>query len=592
MWLFEPVRNQKGFLRSKNQVPADRIGLWVAAIITVLGVALRFWRLSNLGLSHFDEGTYAISGLWAVTPFHSAVFYPRASFFSPPLYVILVGISYRLSGVASDTAAILVNVLVGGLTIALAGWIAREWLGTSAGVAAAALTAFSDYQIILSRTALTDVAFGCMFLLSLGCITKTFQTKRLGWAIASGIAVGAAWNTKYHGWLSLVIALLAILVGAVTGIRDRPLVKQLLRFWLVMCVIAVLCYLPWVIHVQGLPGGYAALMKYQRSFLRANWPLNLWRQAQQQWYMDGWLSRLSPALAFLFALFAGEKRTVQWKKLIALAIPLLASGFIIGGIGTIAVTAILGLRRIFRRGTIFDRILLASLAVWLLFTPIYRPYGRLALPLILCLSLAAVASFATFLPQGTGGPEMAGAWAVRPRWHPALAGCAGLATLLLIFVPFHPAPRTWMATDGTRLATTKMIDLLPKDGVVLVHGAPEVVFYLGRLGRRAVPIDFPIDDPRVAHNFEDRSRAYFLVTSIYSERQPRSRVSLGRMKDQLQLLGKFSMEPSDIRLLDDFTPEDAWQYREQPREDYDLRVYRIKAIPGEMKTGGNTHEQQ
>ena len=49
-------------------IPASFARLWVVAALTLVGGMLRLWSLGRLGLVHFDEGIYALAGLWVFSP--------------------------------------------------------------------------------------------------------------------------------------------------------------------------------------------------------------------------------------------------------------------------------------------------------------------------------------------------------------------------------------------------------------------------------------------------------------------------------------------------------------------------------------------
>ena len=57
--------------------------------LILVGATLRLWRVSELGLVHFDEGVYAISGLWETAPSEETRIYPKQILFSPPLFFSL-----------------------------------------------------------------------------------------------------------------------------------------------------------------------------------------------------------------------------------------------------------------------------------------------------------------------------------------------------------------------------------------------------------------------------------------------------------------------------------------------------------------------
>jgi 4-amino-4-deoxy-L-arabinose transferase-like glycosyltransferase len=65
--------------------------------------------------------------------------------------------------------------------------------------------ALSDFLVLYSRTALTDVLFVTLFVTALAAFTLAETRKSTWWAVLAGAATGLAWNTKYHGWLAAAI---------------------------------------------------------------------------------------------------------------------------------------------------------------------------------------------------------------------------------------------------------------------------------------------------------------------------------------------------------------------------------------------------
>ena len=134
-----------------SPTPISRCEFGVLLLICLLGFGFRAWDVSSVGIDHFDEGVYALSGLSLIEPEWDLYF--KQTEFSPPLFFTLVGLSYRMAGQPSGEAAIAVNVVLGALTIPLLWWVGRIWFGAPAGIFAAALLAFSEYHITLSRAA-------------------------------------------------------------------------------------------------------------------------------------------------------------------------------------------------------------------------------------------------------------------------------------------------------------------------------------------------------------------------------------------------------------------------------------------------------
>jgi 4-amino-4-deoxy-L-arabinose transferase-like glycosyltransferase len=550
----DSIRNDTSRIAARNWL--------LLGLLLALGATCRWWGYSSLGLTHFDEGPYAISGMWPWAPPEIRL-YPKQVLYSPPLYFLLVSFSYWIYGAPADTPAIVVNLVFGTATIFLVWWIVRRWLGDDAALAGASLVAFSDYFVTNARVALTDTVFGFLFLLSLGLVAHASEKRSLVWSFVAGIAVGLAWNTKYHGWLPLLTALL---VPAMAYVKlESPRFKQLLICWLIMCAVAVACYLPWAFYIQAQPGGYLALSKYQRTFLSIQWLPNLWRQIRMQIYLDGWLTRVAPAGAALFALLLHPER---WKghrwAIVALVTSLLAAGLFVGGVTVTAVAAIVSLPVLFRRAPY----LLAGLVLLFLMTPLYHPYARLCLPLLLCASAAAGTAIARLASASLWWHRLSGA---------RIAVAIGLSVAVILFSAIWVIPKktvnTWMATDSGRRAVETMSQRLPTDSIVFVHGAPEIAFYFQTHGIKTIPIDSPIDRPENTRYFRQGLLRHFLVTSIYSRWEPKSRELLQSLDGSLPLKGAYPLQPSDVRLLDDFDPSGAYAFRSHPTSAYTLQLY-------------------
>ncbi len=560
---------------------------FLLGVIILAGITLRVWRLSELGLVHFDEGVYAISGLWTTTPINELQLYTKQILFSPPLFFSLVGFSYWILGEASDKAAVLVNVVTGVATIGILWWFTRRWFGREAGTAAAVIVALSNFHIAYSRMVLTDIAFGFFFLLSLALIAEAMERVSLRWSIVSGIVIGVAWNTKYHGWLLLIVALMVMMIITVIDRNKRIFWKRLLMCWIVMSGVAVVCYLPWAMYIQSHPGGYLSLMKYQRTFLDPHWLNNLWRQTQSQLYMDGWLSRLSPSIAFLLALAVRDKQKRPGLNMVLpLVIILLCSGLLFSGVGTAMCLSVLAILLLIKRSSYGCWLILVSLGLFFLLTPLYDPYPRLLMPWLLVLYICSGVGIERTLTYSRKDMTECEAPVKRRLTLALLIAVSVILGLLVTLIDFRSTPRTWMATDSVRNTATKIVDKVPRNSVIFVHGAPEVAFYLDNLGLRTIPIDYPIDHPEVTSRYTMRDEELYLITGIYGERKdPLSRASLKRLLREgcIHPIGNFAIKPNDVRLLNDFSPKKAYQYRLKPWPCYDLHLYKVRRLPKEQE---------
>ena len=97
---------------------ADRVVLkqyiLLSAGATAVAALIRFWSLSDLGLTHFDEGSYVMAGKWLATLGKQGWIYQAGH--SPGLFSTFVGIFFWLFGI-SASSAIAVSALSGSLTV-------------------------------------------------------------------------------------------------------------------------------------------------------------------------------------------------------------------------------------------------------------------------------------------------------------------------------------------------------------------------------------------------------------------------------------------------------------------------------------------
>jgi hypothetical protein len=554
-----------------------REGLLLAALL-VLGFGFRAWDLENAGVDHFDEGVYVFSALGLSDPSQPHRLYPRQVRFSPPVFFGLVALASSVLGLAPDRAAILLNVVLGTLTIASVWWIGRAWFGAPAGVAAAALLSFNEFHVALSRTALTDVAFALAFLWALAAIAAALQRQSTVLAVLAGLAVGLAWNTKYHGWFALIIAAGGWLCLTWRSRESTAARVRALRLWAIMAAVAAASFLPWALFIHSQPGGYADLAAYQRTLLSPYWFRNLWQQAQMQLFMEGPLSRASIPLALLFTLLLGGRRSHSTSTFGLLLLLFSAAALALGGSGATALLVLLVLPMLVRKPATTSWLLLSWLVFWVVVTPLYHPYARLVLPATLAMCLAAGA----WLARLVEGREVRTAGA---SWQPALAAVGALAVLGVAAAMPDPS-NPWRPSRSLPEVASRMQDLIPPGSRVLAIGEPSLAFYL-HLGNR--PAFDRVDN---VGGLDSLRIPLYIVTGVYAKRAPRLREKLERLRDQLAPLGTFSMSPKDVRLLDDFTPPNASRFRARPDRTYDLTLFhfspkaRPALVPEEVRGQG------
>ncbi len=383
----------------------DRAFTLALILLGSVALVLRAWNFFLLGFDHYDEGVYSLSGFWSLHPLAGTALYPLQKLFSPPGYFGLVGLAYWISGGASDGAAIAINVFFGAATVILAGWVGRRWFGRGCGIAAAALVAFSDFDIAFSRTALTDTMFAFLLLLSLALIAMAIEKDSVRFALLAGLAGGVAWNVKYDGYFPLAIALAVIVIQAVTKHEERTKLKRRLLLWATMAGVSFALFLPWVIYTQRNLGGYFGVEAFHQQFYTFDWVENFRQQLAYQFYFEGFLSRISPFLAFLAVLFVDPERArSRWQFACLAMAGFLIVGFVFGGAATCVALTIIALVPMWRRGETMGRLLICGLGTLFVLIPCYTPFARLALPWIVLAQVGA----------GVGIQEI---WNVAESWN-------------------------------------------------------------------------------------------------------------------------------------------------------------------------------
>ena len=241
--------------------PIDRGEKLAIGVLFVAAVALRFSYQARISIEHWDEAVNASNLLLDGG-------YPNRFLYSPPLLPTLIEWSMLAFGKTS-LAAVMPNLMLGSLTIPLCWWVGRDWFGPIAGIAAAALAALSDFQIVYSRTALTDAALGFWFLLAVYCSWRALSRNHLGEAVVAGLVIACAWATKYNGWLPLAVAISAFIAWGLFERFDLREWKSRLPAVAAIVVATGVCWSPVWLSLQP-DGGYSAVDRQPRPILL--WP--------------------------------------------------------------------------------------------------------------------------------------------------------------------------------------------------------------------------------------------------------------------------------------------------------------------------------
>ena len=199
--------------------------------------------------------------------------------------------------------------------------------------------------------------------------------------------------------------------------------------------------------------------------------------------------------------------------------------------------------------------------------PVYNPYVRTTLPLVLAFCAAGGMALAR-LP---GRPDV-------DSRHNAASRVARLAPLTLaaivVAVGFarHDTAR-WRASRDLPEAARQIRDIVGAGSRVIVIGEAALAFYLELEGVRAFK-GFEYWETVV-----EAQAPVYVATGIYIQRAPTLRKNYALLADRLTPLAEFPFFPYNNRLLETFRPTDAMALLAERRPDYTLRLYRYVPDP-------------
>ena len=165
-------------------------------LFVALAAALRLPQLSSRPI-HGDEAVHAVK-CWDLYATGRYVYDP-VEFHGPTLYYATLPI-LRLSGArdfASTTAAIYrLAPALAGVGLVLLVWLLADGVGRSAALWAGLLTAVSPALVYYSRYYIQETLLVFFAALAIGCGWRYGVSRRAGWAIATGAALGLMHATK------------------------------------------------------------------------------------------------------------------------------------------------------------------------------------------------------------------------------------------------------------------------------------------------------------------------------------------------------------------------------------------------------------
>lgn len=544
---------------SRQAYPLLVLELAVLAVISAAGILLRTWHFGDAALSHYDEGVYAFTGLGLSDRSQPFLMFPEQQKFSPPVYVALVAL-FNFLGIDPARSPLVVNAVVGSLTIPVVWWVTRRWFGPAAAVGTAALIALNEFHIILSRSALTDVTFALTFFVALAAVLSAIDRLTPRSAVVAGVAVGLAWNTKYHGWFALVVGLMVIVGRWQLQRQGTEWFVRALRMGVLASAVALACYLPWALFIQTQPGSNTGWAYYFATMLRLDWFGNFWRYALQLHYIEGPWSRASVPFALLAAqtiAAATGRRLAPWWAGVAAG----AGALVAGASGVAVALSLWVLAKQWRAGMRGPAWLMAGVIVlWVVMAPVYQPYFRLLMPFVVAtFALAGVA-----LADGSAGH-------ITTRASRTLGVAAASVAVTWIVATRLPDPSDpWRPLPGFAQAAEAIDRNVPAGVPIRVMGEPALSFHLHRLGHASIERTF-------LDSIDRGTEPVYLVTGIYLRRAPRPRAQFAEYRDRMEPLARLPLgAPSDIRVLDDFKPDSARRWVQQPDTTYDLLLFRYQ----------------
>jgi dolichyl-phosphate-mannose-protein mannosyltransferase len=414
----------------------------------LMGIAFRGLHTEQLAVEHFDEGVYASSTWYDSTAGQP---WPMRHLYAPPLLPKTIQILSAFPALSS-VAPFLPSMLLGSLTTLLLWWLGRSMFGQAAGLLLVYVVGLSDFHILFSRMAMTDVPVLFWTSLAVGVGMKGLQSRSVRTMAFAGLCVGIAWWTKYTGWVALAILVSGTgLWWILTGRREMSAL-ELTKLLGSTVGTAIVVWLPWYLILNNV-GGYAAVAANHGGYLIGldGWQNRLASHMLYHFRFDSWLG---PASIGLGLLAAGSRRWIELKRstwnaaadgtdnTAAAAFPspailgrFAASAVVLAvvaaGIGTAGILTCLAiggmagiflwptLQELYRRSVTNDRsapaagaspfydadlnsaasidpalsscILVAWFSGMLLTTPMYHPFPRLSLPLLAAIWLAAAA---------------------------------------------------------------------------------------------------------------------------------------------------------------------------------------------------------
>ncbi len=573
--------------------------------VLVLALTLRAVWLERADIEHFDEGVYSSNLFFDQS---EGFAYPLRHLYAPPLVPAILEYSTMFLGHTSF-AAILPGVLFGAMTVGLAFHVARRWFGTEAGWPTAIIAALSEFHIIYSRAALTDVFLGFFLLLAIYLGTEAVRYRRFGTAVLAGVACGLAWWSKYSGWLPIAIVGTAVVTWIVFHRKHaRPGIAVLS-----LVVFAVVTVAVWSPVWFGLEehGGYTAVRENHQRYVVG---FSGWFQSAQQQFnahrvLDGWVAWVGLGLAMLFN-FVWQLRTrgFTWNQpseefelkpalllkmvLGSLMLMLLAAS----GVGTTAVLfciAIGGLAGRLRWPAIpvdseeasnDEAIARWALPCWIvgvwigsltLMTPTYRAYPRLTLPWLIAVWLGAGAGISWWVRSNLRWHGRKGSRRPVLQQNVMLTALCCLAAFVIIRngVLERRQSAGWKPRSGLRELARDIAETAenPEETVIYTFGEPGLLYHLNSIGITTRPVSSVPTTPAMSGG------QVLLIEGPHARRTDGFEEAAATIARHYDKAGSHDVSLSDLVLLNEY--DGATMLGTDERRTESFHVWRLRTEP-------------
>ncbi len=200
----------------------SRALIWGLLLVTAVALALRCPQLDRRPL-HGDEAVHAIKfgGLWEDGSYK----YDPNEYHGPSLYYFTWGWA-KLTGAPAlaefDGARLRMVTVVFGVGLIFLLPLIADGLGRGGTICAGALTALSPAMVFYSRYFIHEIPLVFFTLLALAAGWRYYKSRRLGWALLAGAAVGLMQATKETFVFSLAAAGIALALTFVWNRRVKP----------------------------------------------------------------------------------------------------------------------------------------------------------------------------------------------------------------------------------------------------------------------------------------------------------------------------------------------------------------------------------